>query len=102
MRWESVPALRQKTRHLNFIDISALLRTQEFALKSAGRVPVSSDERRFPLIALCLASQDGTGQPGLAVAWCCRSLANGLIALDPDSSWKDMKKAGRKLFQALG
>jgi hypothetical protein len=25
-----------------------------------------------------------------------------LIALDPDSSWKDMKKAGRKLFQALG
>jgi hypothetical protein len=28
--------------------------------------------------------------------------ANGLMALDPDSSWKDMKKAGRKLFQALG
>src|SRR6202158_1716426 len=24
------------------------------------------------------------------------------MALDPDSSWKDMKKAGRKLFQALG
>jgi CHAD domain-containing protein len=32
----------------------------------------------------------------------CRSLADGLIALDPDSSWKDMKKAGRKLFRALG
>jgi CHAD domain-containing protein len=32
----------------------------------------------------------------------CRSLADGLKALDPDSSWKDMKKAGRKLFQALG
>ncbi len=32
----------------------------------------------------------------------CRSLADGLIALDPDRSWKDMKKAGRKLFQALG
>src|SRR5258708_1798604 len=32
----------------------------------------------------------------------CRSLADGLMALDPDSSWKDMKKAGRKLFQALG
>ena len=32
----------------------------------------------------------------------CRSLADGLIALDPDSSWKDMKKAGKKLFQALG
>src|SRR5258708_39178018 len=32
----------------------------------------------------------------------CRSLADGLIALDPDPSWKDMKKAGRKLFQALG
>ena len=47
MRWESVPALRQKTRHLNFIDIP-LLRTQKFALKSAGRVPMSSDERRFP------------------------------------------------------
>jgi hypothetical protein len=47
VRWESVPALRQKTRHLNFIDISTLLRTQKFALKSAGRVPMSSDERRF-------------------------------------------------------
>ncbi|HEX9111144.1 MAG TPA: CHAD domain-containing protein [Terriglobales bacterium] len=32
----------------------------------------------------------------------CRSLADGLMAMDPDSSWKDMKKAGRKLFQALG
>jgi len=32
----------------------------------------------------------------------CRSLADGLMAVDPDSSWKDMKKAGRKLFQALG
>ena len=32
----------------------------------------------------------------------CRSLADGLMALDPDSSWKDMKKAGRKLFRALG
>jgi CHAD domain-containing protein len=32
----------------------------------------------------------------------CRSLADGLRALDPDSSWKDMKKAGKKVFQALG
>jgi len=32
----------------------------------------------------------------------CRSLADGLMAIDPDSSWKDMKKSGRKLFQALG
>jgi CHAD domain-containing protein len=32
----------------------------------------------------------------------CRSLADGLMALDPDSSWKEMKKAGRKVFQALG
>jgi len=32
----------------------------------------------------------------------CRSLADGLIALDPNPSWKDMKKAGKKLFQALG
>src|SRR5580700_7904278 len=32
----------------------------------------------------------------------CRSLADGMMALDPDSSWKDMKKAGKKLFQALG
>jgi CHAD domain-containing protein len=32
----------------------------------------------------------------------CRSLADGLIAVDPDSSWKDMKKAGKKVFQALG
>lgn len=32
----------------------------------------------------------------------CRSLADGLMAMDPDSSWKEMKKAGRKLFRALG
>ncbi len=32
----------------------------------------------------------------------CRSLADGLMAIDPDSSWKDMKKAGKKLFQGLG
>jgi CHAD domain-containing protein len=32
----------------------------------------------------------------------CRSLADGLRALDPDPGWKDMKKAGRRLFQRLG
>ena len=32
----------------------------------------------------------------------CRSLADGWMAMDPDSSWKDMKKAEKKLFQALG
>jgi exopolyphosphatase/guanosine-5'-triphosphate,3'-diphosphate pyrophosphatase len=32
----------------------------------------------------------------------CRSLGDGLIALDSDPSWKEMKKAGRKLFRALG
>jgi CHAD domain-containing protein len=32
----------------------------------------------------------------------CRSLADGLIAIDPNSSWKDMKRSGKKLFQALG
>ena len=32
----------------------------------------------------------------------CRSLADGLMAMDPDPSWKEMKKAGRRLFRALG
>ena len=32
----------------------------------------------------------------------CRSLADGLMAIDPDPSWKEMKKAGKKLFRALG
>jgi len=32
----------------------------------------------------------------------CRSLADGLMALDSDPAWKEMKKAGRKLFRALG
>ncbi|HTS35150.1 MAG TPA: CHAD domain-containing protein [Candidatus Solibacter sp.] len=32
----------------------------------------------------------------------CRSLADGMIAMDPDSNWKDMKKAGKRLFQRLG
>lgn len=32
----------------------------------------------------------------------CRSLADGMMAMDPDPNWKSMKKAGRKLFQSLG
>ena len=32
----------------------------------------------------------------------CRSLADGMIALDSSPEWKKMKKAGRKLFQSLG
>src|SRR5271155_4233292 len=32
----------------------------------------------------------------------CRSLADGLIAIDPDTSWRNMKKAGKKVFQGLG
>jgi CHAD domain-containing protein len=32
----------------------------------------------------------------------CRSLADGLMAMDPDPSWKQMKKAGKKVFRALG
>ena len=32
----------------------------------------------------------------------CRSMADGLMALDPDRSWKDMKKAGKALFSSLG
>ena len=32
----------------------------------------------------------------------CRSMADGLIAMDPDNSWKAMKKAGRQLFRSLG
>jgi CHAD domain-containing protein/HD superfamily phosphodiesterase len=32
----------------------------------------------------------------------CRSLADGLMAIDPDRSWKEMKKAGKQLFRQLG
>src|SRR5712691_8234184 len=32
----------------------------------------------------------------------CRSMADGLMAIDPDPSWKDMKKAGKTLFRSLG
>jgi CHAD domain-containing protein/HD superfamily phosphodiesterase len=32
----------------------------------------------------------------------CRSLADGMMAMDPDSDWKAMKKAGKRLFQRLG
>jgi len=32
----------------------------------------------------------------------CRSLADGMIAVDPDPEWKAMKKAGKSLFQRLG
>ncbi len=32
----------------------------------------------------------------------CRSLADGIMAMDPQPSWKQMKKAGKDLFQSLG
>ena len=32
----------------------------------------------------------------------CRSLADGLMAIDPHPDWKAMKKAGKSLFQRLG
>jgi CHAD domain-containing protein len=32
----------------------------------------------------------------------CRSMADGLMTIDPDKSWKKMKRAGRPLFQSLG
>jgi CHAD domain-containing protein len=32
----------------------------------------------------------------------CRSLADGLMAIDSDPGWRAMKKAGRRLFQRLG
>lgn len=32
----------------------------------------------------------------------CRSMADGLMAVDPDRDWKDMKKAGKALFSSLG
>jgi CHAD domain-containing protein len=32
----------------------------------------------------------------------CRSMADGLRAMDPDPAWKAMKKAGKSLFQRLG
>ena len=32
----------------------------------------------------------------------CRSLADGLMAVDPDPDWKAMKKAGKALFSSLG
>jgi exopolyphosphatase/guanosine-5'-triphosphate,3'-diphosphate pyrophosphatase len=32
----------------------------------------------------------------------CRSMADGLIPMDPDRAWRDMKKSGKKLFSSLG
>jgi CHAD domain-containing protein/HD superfamily phosphodiesterase len=32
----------------------------------------------------------------------CRSIADGLRVMDPNSAWKEMKKAGRQLFRQLG
>jgi CHAD domain-containing protein/HD superfamily phosphodiesterase len=32
----------------------------------------------------------------------CRSMADGMMAMDPDHDWKAMKKAGKQLFQNLG
>jgi CHAD domain-containing protein/HD superfamily phosphodiesterase len=32
----------------------------------------------------------------------CRSMADGMMAMDPDPAWKAMKKAGRRLFRSMG
>ncbi len=32
----------------------------------------------------------------------CRSMADGMMAMDPDRDWKAMRKAGKRLFQSLG
>jgi CHAD domain-containing protein/HD superfamily phosphodiesterase len=32
----------------------------------------------------------------------CRSMADGMMAMDPDPAWKAMRKAGKRLFQRLG
>jgi CHAD domain-containing protein len=32
----------------------------------------------------------------------CRSMADGMVAIDPDRNWKAMKKGGKQLFQRLG
>ena len=37
----------------------------------------------------------------VALRRCC-SIADGIAAIDPDPRWKDMKKAGKRLFRRLG
>ncbi len=37
----------------------------------------------------------------VALRRCC-SMADGIAAIDPDPSWKQMKKAGKRLFRRLG
>ena len=37
----------------------------------------------------------------VALRRCC-SMADGIAALDPDPAWKQMKKAGKRLFRRLG
>jgi CHAD domain-containing protein/HD superfamily phosphodiesterase len=32
----------------------------------------------------------------------CRSMADGMMAMDPEPDWKAMKKAGKRLFRSLG
>ena len=32
----------------------------------------------------------------------CTSMADGIAAIDPDPAWKEMKKAGKRLFRRLG
>ena len=32
----------------------------------------------------------------------CRSMADGVMAIDPDPAWKEMKRAGKQLFSSLG
>jgi len=32
----------------------------------------------------------------------CRSMADGVMAIDPDPAWREMKRSGKQLFSSLG
>ncbi|MGZ4731530.1 MAG: CHAD domain-containing protein [Terriglobales bacterium] len=50
--------------------------------------------------SLCFAP-DPVHDLRVALRRCC-SMADGVAVIDPDRAWKDMKKAGKRLFRRLG
>src|ERR1700730_17060880 len=76
-------------------------------------MPTESTKRKFGLafwMERVIAGWDRASDafaPGpvhdlrVALRRCC-SIADGIRAIDPDPSWREMKKAGKRLFRKLG
>jgi CHAD domain-containing protein len=83
-------------------------------LSSLAVIPLPKTQRRKAGLAFWMlrvleecdhAAPDLAADPVHDLRVClrrCRSMADGIMTVDPDPGWKQMKKAGKRLFSSLG